>query len=224
MVGQSVPMSLIGILAVGFNPIRLEAQGDAIGEQSPGTVTLQDISAGRARLVDLTHTLTPENAFWPGEKYRPFQLVTIAALKDDGVLSKAFAMPEHLGMHIDAPNHFERDHVSVDRIPPSRLVSPGVLVDILAKCEQNADYELTVEDVAAWETQHGRIPDGAIVLLRTGWARYWNNVTRYQGRDVRGLLHFPPHFWWNGVTSVVSESTHSALIAEYRRISPSTIS
>jgi kynurenine formamidase len=58
----------------------------------------------------------------------------------------------------------------------------------------NPDYALTVEDVAAFEQQHGRIEEGTIVLLRTGWSRYWPDRRAYLGDDTPGdasNLHFP---------------------------------
>jgi len=152
---------------------------------------LERLASGKLRIVDLTYPLNAESAFWPGENYQPFQLKTIATLERDGVLSKAFSMPEHLGTHLDAPNHFERNQPSVDQIPPEQLFAPGVVIDVSTPASMDADYRLTEADVGAWEQTHGRIADGAVVLLRTGWGRHWNNIVRYQNRDVQGRLHFP---------------------------------
>lgn len=144
-----------------------------------------------ARIVDLCYPLNAQNAYWPGDNYQPFQLQTIATLEQDGVLSKAFSMPEHLGTHIDAPNHFEAGQPSVDQLSLPQLCGPGVVIDISMKAEVDADAMLRVEEIHEWESEHGRIPDGAIVLLKTGWGRFWNTPLRYQNRDVRGQLHFP---------------------------------
>ncbi|QDU40632.1 Kynurenine formamidase [Maioricimonas rarisocia] len=144
-----------------------------------------------ARFVDLTWPLNEENAFWPGDNYQPFELKTIATLEKDGVYSRKFSMPEHLGTHIDAPNHFESGQPDVAALTAEQLCGPGVLLDITVKAEQNPDAMLRIGDIQAWEEEHGRIPDGAIVLLRTGWGRFWNNPVRYQNRDARGQLHFP---------------------------------
>jgi kynurenine formamidase len=100
-------------------------------------------------------------------------------------------MPEHLGTHLDAPNHFERNQPGIDKIAPEQLFAAGVVIDISAAASMNEDYRLSDADVAAWEQAHGRIPAGAIVLLHTGWGRHWTNVARYQNRDVQGRLHFP---------------------------------
>lgn len=153
--------------------------------------TLADLCSGKLKTVDLTYPLNAKSAYWPGENYKPFELTTIATLERDGVLSKAFSMPEHLGTHIDAPNHFERGQPSVDQIAVKDLFAPGVVIDISALAMADADARLNVEHIVAWEKAHGRIPHGAVVLLHTGWERFWGQPARYQNRDVQGRLHFP---------------------------------
>jgi kynurenine formamidase len=144
-----------------------------------------------ARFVDLAYPLNATNQYWPGDDYSGFELKTIATLEKDGVLSKAISLPEHLGTHIDAPNHFEPNQQDVSQLTPKQLFGPGVVIDISVRAEMDADTMLTVEDIRNWEKQHGKIPDGAIVLLNTGWGRFWKNTVRYQNRDARGQLHFP---------------------------------
>ncbi len=158
-----------------------------------GSITLDDLTTGKAKMIDLTYSLNSQNAFWPGDNYRPFELKTIATIEKDGVLSKAICMPEHLGTHLDAPNHFEKNQPSVEKLKARQLFGRGVVIDITRQAEQNPDYTLTESDVQAWEKQHGPIPEGAIVLLRTGWGRFWGNVSRFQNRDARGRLHFPSY-------------------------------
>lgn len=159
--------------------------------QDSAPLSLEDVVAGRATLVDLTYSLNDHSPYWPGANYQPFKLVTIATLENDGVLSKAVSFPEHLGTHLDAPNHFEADRPSVDQIGPEQLFAPGVVIDISMQAEANADYALTLEDVTAWEAEHGAVPDGAVVLIHTGWGRFWTNYDRYKNQDARGGLHFP---------------------------------
>ena len=154
-------------------------------------LTLSDVAAGKARIVDLTWPLNDRNGYWPGEGYRPFALTTIATLEKDGVLSKAFSMPEHLGTHIDAPNHFEPNQPSVSDIDPQLLIGPAVVFDLEPKCEIDHDAMLTIDDIRDWEASHGQIPQGAIILLHTGWSRHWSNYTRYKNQDATGRLHFP---------------------------------
>lgn len=158
---------------------------------SPSAPTLAEIAQGEVQIVDLGYALDEDNAYWPGETYRPFQFEKIASLEEDGVYSGAFSTPEHLGTHIDAPNHFERGQPSVDEITLRDLVAPIVVVDVRKACQENADYQLSSRDLDAWENEHGRIPTGAVVFVLTGWGTYWNDYERYKNEDNSGRLHFP---------------------------------
>jgi kynurenine formamidase len=153
--------------------------------------SLDDLARGKLNIIDLTYPLNEKSNYWPGEKYKPFKLETIATLEKDGVLSKAFSMPEHMGTHIDAPNHFEPNQSAVDQIHPKDLFAPGVVIDVRGPVAGDADYELTPDVVLEWERENGRIPDGAVVMLHTGWGRFWDAPARFQNKDVQGRLHFP---------------------------------
>jgi kynurenine formamidase len=103
-------------------------------------------------------------------------------------------MSEHGGTHMDAPIHFAQDRLTLDAIPLQQLIGPAVVIDVTAAAERDRDYRLTVADIAQWERRHGRIPEGAIVLMHTGWDRYWPDKKKYLGsetpQDAR-TLHFP---------------------------------
>ena len=164
------------------------AQSSGAASSAPA---LDDLFSGRVKLVDLAYSVNPHSAYWPGENYFPFELKTIATLEKDGVLSKSFSMPEHLGTHMDAPNHFEANQPAVDKVPAEQLLTCGVLIDVSLKAEMDPDYQLTLDDLQEWEKEHGPIPQRSVVLLKTGWGRFWNNKLRFQNRDARGKLHFP---------------------------------
>lgn len=192
----SVGLVLVGIFLGGRllsvslrQPVEAgQAKSEAPSKHSP---TLDDLVSGRLSIIDLTWTLDAENPYWPAENYEPFRLQTIATLEKNGVLSKAFYTPEHLGTHLDAPNHFEPNQPSVDQLKPADLFAPGVVIDLSMKCELDADCRLTVADIAAWEETHGLIPNRAVVFLHTGWGRHWRNYPRYKNQDATGKMHFP---------------------------------
>jgi kynurenine formamidase len=154
-------------------------------------ITLDQLVSGQLKIIDLGWSLNDKNPYWPAPDYEPFHLTTIATIEKNGVLSKAFFCPEHLGTHLDAPNHFEKNQPAVDQIDPASLFAHGVVIDIAAQSGADADYRLTREDVVAWEKANGRIPDRAVVLLHTGWGRHWNNYPRYKNQDAAGKMHFP---------------------------------
>ncbi len=189
---MSLARSMSVLLVVGsLGALQAEEPAKPAIAPSGPTLTLSQLVAGQLQVVDLTYAINKESAYWPGENYQPFHLQTIATIERDGVLSKAFSMPEHLGTHIDAPNHFVAGRPSVDEIPPEDFFAPGVVIDCTAEVFQNNDFELSLEFLKHWESLHGPIPSGAVVMLRTGWSRYWDKPVRYQGRDTAGRLHFP---------------------------------
>jgi kynurenine formamidase len=92
---------------------------------------------------------------------------------------------------IDAPAHLVRGMWTVDQIPPERLIAPLVVLDVTGQVRVNADYEVSVADIARWEQIHGDIPAGAVVLARTGWSGRWNSSKDYRNTDKNGVMHYP---------------------------------
>jgi kynurenine formamidase len=154
-------------------------------------LTLDQLASGDLKIIDLGWSLNDKNPYWPADDYEPFRLKTIATIEKNGVLSKAFFCPEHLGTHLDAPNHFEKNQPAVDQIEPSRLFAHGIVIDVTTQSGTDADYRLTKADIDAWEKANGPILEGAVVLLYTGWGRHWNNYPRYKNQDTTGKMHFP---------------------------------
>jgi kynurenine formamidase len=78
---------------------------------------------------------------------------------------------EHTGTHLDAPIHWVtgRDGKDLASIEAERLIGPAVVIDKTAEAAADPGYLLTVADLEAFEAEHGEIPPGAWVLLRTGW-------------------------------------------------------
>ena len=148
-------------------------------------------------VADLSHPYDARAIFWPTAA--PFTLEKVAdGITEGGYYYAAnnFATSEHGGTHIDAPVHFAQGHQTVDQIPLERLMGQAVVIDVSEAAGQNADYQVTVEDIQRAEARDGRIPDRAIVLIRTGYSRRWPDAARYLGTSERGpaavaKLHFP---------------------------------
>ena len=149
------------------------------------------------RIVDLSHSFDSQTIYWPTEE--GFKLEK----EHDGVTpqgyyyaSNKFCAPEHGGTHIDAPRHFAVSANALDQIPLDQLIGNGIVIDVTRQSEANRDYLVSADDFANWEKQNGQIPNGAIILLRTGLAKYWPDRVKYMGTDERGegavaKLHFP---------------------------------
>lgn len=93
---------------------------------------------------------------------------------------------------MDAPIHFAPGKWSMSQIPLERLLFlPIVLVDVEKQASEQPAYQLSVEDIEQWEEQHGRIPQGALVIERTGRSKLWPNREAYLGIDEHGWRRFP---------------------------------
>ena len=148
-------------------------------------------------IVDLSYAFDSSTVYWPTAEMfhleKDFEGTT-----EQGYYYSAYrySAAEHGGTHIDAPVHFARGHSSVDEIPLDQLLGPGVVVDVTRQCSGNRDYLITAGDFRDWEKRNGRIPAGTIVLLRTGFGKFYPDRKRYLGTDERGAaavanLHFP---------------------------------
>ncbi|HET8722293.1 MAG TPA: cyclase family protein, partial [Nitrospira sp.] len=150
---------------------------------------------GDAKLVDLTYALDEHNVFWPSNK--PFTWEKSSwgtSAQGYWYASAEFAMSEHGGTHIDAPIHFAEGKQAVDEIPLQRLIAPAVVIDVQPAVAGNRDYRLSRQDLEAWETRHGPIQRGAVVLMLTGWGQGWPDKSRYLGSATPSdptTLHFP---------------------------------
>ena len=151
----------------------------------------------QSRLVDLTHSFGTDTIVWPTEQ--DFRLIVQQAGETAGgyyYTSNRLEMAEHGGMHMDAPIHFARGRQTLDQVPLGRLVGAGIRIDVTAQCARDRDYRVTIADFEQWESAHGHIPDGAIVLTDSGFARFWPSRKEYLGTELRGpdgvhALHFP---------------------------------
>ena len=107
-----------------------------------------------------------------------------------------FRAAEHGGTHLDAPIHFAEGANSADQIPVEQMIGPGFVIDVSDRVVGDVDYRISAADIIAFESEHGRIPAGAIVLLNTGRAPLYPNREVYMGTAERGeqavaKLHFP---------------------------------
>jgi len=149
------------------------------------------------RLLDLTHSFDKSTIYWPTED--GFKLIRESAGVTDGgyyYAANRFMCAEHGGTHIDAPIHFFEKGKTVDQLPLSQLMGAGVCVDVTRKCAADRDYQVTVEDFQRWEAQHKLKLENKIVLIHTGFGRFWPDREKYLGTKEQGKvgvakLHFP---------------------------------
>lgn len=147
--------------------------------------------------VDLSHDFGEDTIYWVTAE--PFKRTTVAEGRTEGgyyYSAYNFSGAEHGGTHLDSPIHFAEGKKTVDQIDIGQLVAPGVKIDVSAKAAGNVDYQITTEDIQAWESANGKIPEWAIILFQTGFATRWPDKKTYLGTDQKGPdavkdLHFP---------------------------------
>jgi kynurenine formamidase len=136
--------------------------------------------------VDLAHPFEPGIPHWEGfpeEKREP--------LSWHGFFVENYTHVGQWGTHVDAPAHFAPGLRSVDQIGLTEMVLPLVVIDVHDEVKRNPDYTLSLERIREWQSEHGPIPAGAFVALRTDWSKRWPDNAAMQNKDENGISHYP---------------------------------
>jgi kynurenine formamidase len=156
------------------------------GAAAPATAAARPDGFGR--VVDLTHTLSPDFPTFTGEPYLGIRQAK--TLDRDGYNVLQWTLFEHVGTHLDAPIHFANGAPSADLLASEALVVPLAVIDVRAQAEADPDYRVLPADVHAWERANGPLPDDACVAMNAGWDRHVA-TDRFRNADHDGVLHFP---------------------------------
>jgi kynurenine formamidase len=154
-------------------------------------------SLSRGRIIDLTHSFNERSVYWPTAE--TFELTEVYHGHTPGgwyYTAYNFSAAEHGGTHMDSPIHFAEGAHTTDEVPVEQLIGAGFVIDVSAAAASDVDYLISAEDIRSFESEHGRIPAGAIVLLNTGRAPLYSDREAYMGTAERGeaavaKLHFP---------------------------------
>lgn len=145
--------------------------------------------ASFSKVADLTHVLGPGFPLFPGAA--PFKIEQVVAHDKDGYYGSVLSYWEHSGTHMDAPVHFAKDGLFVDQLPVESLVVPAAVINIGERAARDPDTVVTPDDILAYERRYGRLPDGAAVLMASGWGARAGSVERFRNTDAGGTMHFP---------------------------------
>jgi kynurenine formamidase len=138
------------------------------------------LADGSVRVLDLTQPLGPDTpVIGLPDIFAPSPGLTMEVIsryddKGPAWYWNTLRLGEHTGTHFDAPVHWvtgrDLPDNRCDTIPAKRFVGPACVIDVTADVARDPDFVLTPARIEAWEGEHGRIPAGAWVLLRTGWS------------------------------------------------------
>ena len=146
--------------------------------------------------LDMTYSFSNETFCWPG--MTPFNMTQVyfPNVTRDGfyAIMYDFHTSDKCGTHIEAPRSLYVDKRTTGEIPLDNLIGPSVVIDIRPKTLSNSDYQLMPSDIENWEEKHGKIPEGVILLVLTGWGKFFSDDNKYLGmhpaRNVSNM-HFP---------------------------------
>ncbi len=157
---------------------------------------MQALANNSIRIIDLTQQLSPDTPIiqLPGKlaQSKPFQIEKISNYDSHGPhwYWNNFSCGEHTGTHFDAPIHWltgkDNPNNATDTIPVVNFIAKAVVINVVKEAQENPDFLLTKHHILEWERQHGHIPEGCWVLMRTDWSKR-------QGKDFINLKEDGAH-------------------------------
>lgn len=181
-----------------------------------------------AKYVDLTHAFSPTIPVWPGFGNATFRGTTAGAdlldyidegetytYADHGFIATAYELPtDQYGTQLDPPGHWNEYGATISDLPATYAVRPLVVVDVHEKVAEDPGYHATVADIEAWEAEHGRIPAGSVVMIRSDWHKRWSEVERFNQKPFPGVslpalqfLHLERNILFHGHEPLDTDTT-----------------
>jgi kynurenine formamidase len=186
-----------------------------------GLWALYDQSLRNARYIDLTHTIAPTSPVWKGfdpAKFgptlnpangKPYQYAT------DGFEANRYELStDQYGTQLDPPAHWAPEYPGIDELPPTYAVRPLAVISIVQQVAKEPGYHLQVSDIEQWESRHGPIPRGSVVMVRSDWSKDWPDPqlatrTVFPGVSLAALqyLHLQRHILFHGHEPLDTDTT-----------------
>jgi len=185
--GRTLAVAVLWIVGAQFCALAKERVEVSLGE-------IQRILVEK-KFVDLTHAFAPGIPRWSG--FPDEQRRTIywydkkPGTMGNGFFAELFSHVGQWGTHVDPPAHFVKGLRTVDQIDLKEMILPLVCIDVHEECQKDSDYTLSLERVKKWEGDHGRIPAGAFVAMRTDWSKRWPDAAKMANKDRQGVAHYP---------------------------------
>ena len=221
-------MNMFKYLAVVFAAVSGATAGLAAAADNTGLWAIYDTALKEAKYIDLTHAFTPGIPVWPGFGHAEFRPAVAGAAipgeieqgqeftyAKDGFVATAYDLPtDQYGTQLDPPAHWDEYGATISDLPPTYAVRPLVVIDIHDKVAADPGYSASVDDIKAWETRHGRIPEGSVVMIRSDWSKRWNDPGRFTAKPFPGVsltalqfLHLERKILFHGHEPLDTDST-----------------
>ncbi len=160
-----------------------------------------EMALKRCKYVDLTHAFSPTIAVWPGFGRATFKPALAGAdipgyvskgqeftYEEHGFIATAYEIPtDQYGTQLDPPAHWDEHGATISDLPATYAIRPLVVIDIHEKVESKPGYHCSLNDIRSWETKHGTIPEGSVVMIRSDWHKRWTDVERFTKKPFPGI-------------------------------------
>jgi kynurenine formamidase len=188
---------------------------------APGLWSVYDGALAHAKHIDLTHAISPSTPIWKGfgpARFAPTvdpatgKPYTYAA---DGFESNQYHLTtDQYGTQLDPPAHWAPEYPSIDELPPTFAVRPLVVISIAEQAQREPTYHLQVSDIQRWEGEHGRVPPGSVVMVRSDWSKKWPAPELAESEEFPGVslaalrfLHEQRHILFHGHEPLDTDTT-----------------
>ena len=137
-------------------------------------------------LIDLTHTLNENAPTWDGLCGFKQEITNdygqTASFVPFSFRVQQLTFRSGIGTHIDAPAHCFPSGLTIDALALSDLAGPCSVIDISHEVHERSS--VSREDVLQFEKRYGTIPPKSMVMIRTGWDRFWDTPQSYRNNNL----------------------------------------
>ena len=180
----------------------------------------------KARYINLTHTVAPTSPVWKGfgpsdfnPTINPDSGQPYTYDKDGFVATQYTLATDQLGTQLDPPAHWDPNYPAIDELPTTYTLRPLVIISIVPQVKKKPDYALQVSDILNWEKEHGRVPSGSVVMVRSDWSKQWTDDPakakalaadpKFPGVSLKALefLHLKRHILFHGHEPLDTDTT-----------------
>ena len=130
------------------------------------------------RIIDLTHTVSPEMPVYPGTVKPVF--ITDSSIEEAGFLEKKITLCSHIGTHVDAPAHLLKDAETLDSLEIDHFYGPALMVNV----ETSGSAPIEVSDLDFYTKELEKVD---FLLLHSGWSSFWGTDTYFSDYPVLTL-------------------------------------
>lgn len=225
---QAKPTRTLNTVAATLAAAFLTGVVTLAAQAADGLWAIYDKSLKTAKYIDLTHAITPTMPVWAGFGQPVFGRAKAAipappfaqqgetfTYGHAGFEAGTYALPtDQLGTQLDPPAHWAPDYPAIDELPATYTLRPLVVIPIQDKVAHDPGYQLQVDDISAFEAEHGPIPEGAVVFIRSDWSKCWPDpaLTRqehFPGVSLAALqfLHLQRHILFHGHEPLDTDDT-----------------